>query len=59
MSGEVVAITTNGVVNRHAATVMGRGLAYEAATRFPSLPASLGHMIRESGNHLVAHQLRR
>ena len=50
--GHWVTITTNGVVTRDGRCVMGRGVAKEAATRFPGLPLALGARIREDG-HMV------
>jgi len=49
-AGEVVCITTNGFVKRNGHAVMGRGTAYQAAQRWPDLPAILGQMVREYGN---------
>lgn len=48
--GHWVAITTNGVVTRKGRNVMGRGVAFQAAERFPDLPVLLGDQIREHGN---------
>ena len=45
-------ITTNGVVRRDGACVMGRGCAREAALRYPSLPKLLGARLRQKGNHV-------
>ncbi len=43
-------ITTNGVVKKNGAAVMGRGVALQAAQRFPDLPLLLGHSIKRWGN---------
>jgi hypothetical protein len=47
---EWVLITTNGFIKRTGECVMGRGVARDAALRFPTLPAMLGTRIRERGN---------
>ena len=49
-AGQVVCITTNGFVKKNGEAVMGRGVAYQAARRWPDLPARLGHLIRANGN---------
>jgi len=46
-----ICIPTNGNVRAHRA-VMGAGVAKEAATRFPLLPAVLGPLIEKHGNHV-------
>lgn len=51
-AGFWVGVTTNGVTRRDGACVMGRGVAKEAATRFPGLPYALGAMLRRDGNHV-------
>ena len=48
--GGVCCITTNGFVKKSGEAVMGRGVAWQAARRWPDLPAVLGWMIREYGN---------
>jgi hypothetical protein len=50
--GHWVVVTTNGVVRKDGACVMGRGVAKEAAQRFPWLPVHLGDRIRDAGNHV-------
>ena len=50
--GHWVAITTNGVTRKDGACVMGRGVALEAARKFPYLPYELGDRIRTWGNHV-------
>lgn len=52
--GHWIAITTNGVVRKDGSCVMGRGVAREAAQRFPWLPKHLGDRIRDAGNHVHA-----
>lgn len=49
-----LAITTNGVVRADGACVMGRGIARQAADRWPGLPYTLGGLIQEGGNHVYA-----
>jgi hypothetical protein len=43
-------ITTNGSLKRNGEAVMGKGIALEAAMRFPALPEKLGKRIFEKGN---------
>jgi hypothetical protein len=50
--GKWVCITTNGSVRRDGYAVMGRGVAYEAAQRFPGLQEHLGRVLTRSGNHV-------
>lgn len=50
-SGEIIAITTNGIVKANGHAVMGAGLAKQAAERYPDLPRWLGQRIRQDGNH--------
>ncbi len=50
--GAWVAITTNGAVRKDGGCVMGRGVAKEAAQRFPWLPTQLGERIRDAGNRV-------
>lgn len=49
-----IAVTTNGTLRADGACVMGRGIAQQAAQRFPFLPFDLGRAIRASGNHVYA-----
>lgn len=46
----VICVTTNGVVRRDGACVMGRGTALQAKTRYPYLPYKIGQWIWMSGN---------
>lgn len=50
--GHWVVITTNGSVRQDGRLVMGRGVAQEAAQRYPDLQAFLGKVILRSGNHV-------
>lgn len=43
--GGLFLLTTNPIVRKDGAVVMGRGIAKEAATRFPSLPYDFGKRI--------------
>lgn len=48
--GAIVSITTNGDVNRSGACVMGRGVAYQAAKKWPKLPFIIGELLLRGGN---------
>lgn len=50
--GIPICITTNGFIRHNGECVMGRGCAAEAKRRFPALPAELGAVLREAGNHV-------
>lgn len=45
-----ICITTNGYVRKDGKAVMGRGIAKEAAERYPWLPRTLAEHIRYRGN---------
>ena len=45
-------ITTNGSLRRDGSAVMGRGIALEAAERFPQLPILLGERLKREGNQV-------
>ena len=45
-------ITTNGVVKRNGACVMGRGIAQTCRDRFPGIDKRLGRRILNAGNHV-------
>ncbi len=49
---DAIVIPTNGDVNRHGAAVMGRGLALQAARRWPLMPKVLAEYLRAEGNHV-------
>ena len=48
----VIAVTTSGSVTRKGKAVMTRGVASQAARRFPDLPEALGLLLQSSGNHV-------
>ena len=48
----VIAVTTSGSLTKAGKAVMGRGVARQAALRFPQLPLELGALLREHGNHV-------
>jgi len=48
----VIAVTTSGSVTRDGKAVMGRGVACQAAQRFPGLPGVLGLLLKNAGNHV-------
>jgi hypothetical protein len=50
--GYWIVITTNGIVRKDGACVMGRGVARDAALRYPTLPFDLGHLLTKHGNHV-------
>ena len=50
--GEWIGIPTNGNVNKAGLAVMGRGLALQAAQRFPSIRKEFGNALTENGNAL-------
>lgn len=47
-----IVIATNGTIKQDGSCVMGRGIALEAAQRYPELPAALGKRIKLEGNHV-------
>lgn len=50
--GHWLVVTTNGFVRKNKTCVMGRGIALQAARRFPDLPGELGQRILDGGNHV-------
>ena len=46
-------LTTNGMIRKDGACVMGRGCAYEAKKRFPGIEFRLGKLLREHGNRVM------
>jgi O-acetyl-ADP-ribose deacetylase (regulator of RNase III) len=53
---DALCIMTNGYVKNDGACVMGRGLAKQAADRWPELPKLLGAVLKSSGKNAV-HKL--
>lgn len=54
--GNPICITTNGMVRKDGACVMGRGIALQAAERWPAFPFKVGNSIRAWGNHVQYFQ---
>ncbi len=50
--GEVIAITTGGLVDRKGACAMPRGCAAQARERYPGIDKVLGSLVRLHGNHV-------
>jgi len=50
--GAVIVITTNGSLTRYGRAVLGRGVARQAAVRFPDLAEKLGRLLAEQGSHV-------
>lgn len=48
----VIVLTTNGSVTRDGRAIMGRGVASQAAERFPELRSRLGALLQDGGNHV-------
>ncbi len=48
----VKAITTNGTVRQDGACVMGKGVAYQAKAKYPTLPHMIGKYILNVGNRV-------
>jgi hypothetical protein len=57
--GAVVAITTNGAVNKVGRAIMLRGCARQARVLYPELLQTLGELLRRHGNHVfdLGHQI--
>ncbi|WP_277057537.1 ADP-ribose-binding protein [Trichlorobacter lovleyi] len=51
----VIAITTNGSLTLDGRAIMGKGVAKQAAERFPELRHQLGRLLQVRGNHV--HEL--
>lgn len=49
---DAVVVSTNGAVKANGACVMGRGVALDAARRWPRLPFWLGETLLDEGNHV-------
>jgi len=50
--GNWIAITTNNVVKTNGEAVMGKGVALEAANKFPTLAQELGRYLRLLGDNI-------
>ena len=50
--GDIIVITTNGSLTRDGRAVFGRGVARQAALRFPGLADILGRLLAEQGSHV-------
>jgi len=48
----IIVITTNGSMTRDRRAVFGRGVAGQAALRFPCIADILGRLLAEQGNHV-------
>lgn len=49
-NGKIVCVTTNGYIKKNGSSVMGRGNALAAATKYPILPINLATHIKRNGN---------
>jgi len=49
---DVIVITTNGSLTRDGQAIFGRGVARQAALRFPGLADKLGTLLAEQGSHV-------
>lgn len=52
LGSAIIAITTNGSLARNGWAIPGRGVARQAAERFPDVRRQLGALIARSGNHV-------
>jgi hypothetical protein len=50
--GGIIVITTNGSLTRDGRAVFGRGVARQAALRFPGIAEKLGGLLAEQGSHV-------
>jgi len=50
--GEIIVITTNGSLTRDGRAIFGRGVARQAALRFPELADELGKLLAVQGSHV-------
>lgn len=48
---DALCITTNGIVKKNGACVMGRGCALTAKTKWPQIQHILGDLLTKHGNH--------
>jgi hypothetical protein len=51
-AGSIIAITTNGALTRDGRAIFGRGVARQAAARYPDLAEILGRLLAAQGNHV-------
>jgi hypothetical protein len=51
-AGAPVVITTNGSLTKDGRAVMGKGVARQAAEKYPAIPVDLGRLLAEGGNHV-------
>lgn len=49
---DAICVTTNGMIKNNGKAVMGRGIAFQAANRYPRLALNLARAIRDNGNHV-------
>lgn len=49
---DVLAISTSGSLTRDGRAVLGRGVARQAALRYPALAENMGRLLAERGNHV-------
>lgn len=50
--GSIIVITTNGSLTPKGRAIFGRGVARQAALRYPGLAEKLGRLLAEHGNHV-------
>jgi len=50
--GAIIVITTNGSLTRDGRAIFGRGVARQAALRFPGIAEKLGRALAEQGCHV-------
>lgn len=50
--GAIIVITTHGLLSQDGKIVMLRGCARQASGRFPEIPAILGDLVLNHGNHV-------
>ncbi len=48
----IIVITTNGSLTRDGRAIFGRGVAKQAALRYPGLAEKLGRLLADQGNHV-------
>lgn len=48
----IIAITTNGSTTPDGRAIFGRGVARQAANRFPYIAEKLGRLLKDKGNHV-------